>query len=439
MIVVLLVLTVGESTNTSDVTIGNAIDISGPITVYGSSIAINEDLDTQNGSANGDILLKASNNIVLAANKSITTNGGDVIFWSDSDASGTTTSAGGTIALLDASSIITAGGNIILAGGSDDGGTSAGLFGLTASDGIPDGYAIGAYGMTAHGAGNATSGLSLDKAIINAGVGNVILRGQGTGNASNFQIGTGLYGGSITAKDISIDAIGSIQGSSSSSWGLSLEGFSLEGSGDIKLKAKGGRSGSSNSDANQAGVEIRAAMDNSTQHSQVRATGNGTILIKGTGGSGSLSTSNNLQAIGIRIISGQTNPILSESGSITLEGTSGYSGGGPGLLIQSPISSTNGSINLKANRSTEGTINQNGNIEIQSTVTTGGNLTVESLGAVTQTAAITANGLGLKGTGNFTLTNASNNVTTIAGGDNSTRLGSLRFTDATGGLTVGRC
>ncbi|MCG5644531.1 glycine-rich protein, partial [Flavobacteriaceae bacterium LSUCC0859] len=430
-------LTIGKSTNTSDVTIGSAIDISGPITVYGSNIAINEDLDTQNGSANGDISLKASNNIVLAANKSITTDGGDVMFWSDSDASGTTTTAGGTIALLDASSINTAGGNITLAGGSDDGGALAGLSGLTASDGIPDGYAIGAYGMTAHGAVNATAGLTLDKAIINAGTGNVILRGQGTGNATNFQMGTRLYGGSITAKDISIDAIGSIQGSSSSSWGLSLEGFSLQGSGNIKLSGKGGRAGVSNSDSNQAGVEIRAAMDNTTQHAQVRATGNGTILIKGTGGSGSLSTSNNLQATGIRILSGQTNPILSESGSITLEGTSGYSGGGPGILIQSPISSTNGAINLKANPSTEGTLNQNGNIEIQSTVTTGGNLTVESLGAVTQTAAITANGLGLNGTGNFTLTNASNNVTTIAGGDNSTRLGSLRFTDATGGLTVG--
>ncbi|MFM8374354.1 MAG: hypothetical protein ACKOCO_18440, partial [Bacteroidota bacterium] len=56
---------------------------------------------------------------------------------------------------------------------------------------------------------------------------------------------------------------------------------------------------------------------------------------------------------------------------------------------------------------------------------------------IVQSAAITANGLGLHGTGTFTLNNTGNNVATLAGGESSARLGSLSFTDASGGLTIG--
>jgi hypothetical protein len=59
-----------------------------------------------------------------------------------------------------------------------------------------------------------------------------------------------------------------------------------------------------------------------------------------------------------------------------------------------------------------------------------------SSGAVTQTAAIVANGLALHGTGTFTLTNASNNVVTLAGGSSASKLGSLTFVDSDS-LTIG--
>src|SRR5210317_1714234 len=39
--------------------------------------------------------------------------------------------------------------------------------------------------------------------------------------------------------------------------------------------------------------------------------------------------------------------------------------------------------------------------------------------------------------GDVNLNNTSNNISTIAGGDNTTRLKSLSFTDASGGLTIG--
>ena len=81
------------------------------------------------------VLLKASGNITLDASRSVVTNGGDITFWADSDASGT-----GGIQLkngttLDArrtvdrtaslTSTATGGGAITLGGGLDDGGSAS--------------------------------------------------------------------------------------------------------------------------------------------------------------------------------------------------------------------------------------------------------------------------------------------------------------------------
>ena len=68
---------------------------------------------------------------------------------------------------------------------------------------------------------------------------------------------------------------------------------------------------------------------------------------------------------------------------------------------------------------------------------TNNDINLFATGAITQTLPIVANNLGLHGTGTFTLNNTSNNVATLAGGESSTRLGSLSFTDASGGLTIG--
>ncbi|MGI9159307.1 MAG: beta strand repeat-containing protein, partial [Saprospiraceae bacterium] len=64
-------------------------------------------------------------------------------------------------------------------------------------------------------------------------------------------------------------------------------------------------------------------------------------------------------------------------------------------------------------------------------------INLHASGNTTQTAALTANGLGLHGTGNYTLNNTSNKVVTIAGGNSTDKLGSLSFVDASGGLTIG--
>src|SRR6185369_15537648 len=61
-----------------------------------------------------------------------------------------------------------------------------------------------------------------------------------------------------------------------------------------------------------------------------------------------------------------------------------------------------------------------------------GNVTLSSGGAVTQTQAISAQGLELLGTGPYTLTNGGNNVVTLAGSVS----GAVQYTDADA-LTVG--
>jgi hypothetical protein len=75
-------LTIGKSTNTAEVTLGGSTSIAGPINVYAGTINVNANLNTTTGGSSGDILLKASGNIELAASKTITTNGGDVVLWS---------------------------------------------------------------------------------------------------------------------------------------------------------------------------------------------------------------------------------------------------------------------------------------------------------------------------------------------------------------------
>jgi hypothetical protein len=57
--------------------------IAGPINLYGSKVTI--DLSLRSTLANADILLKAKNSVIINANRSITSNNGDITFWSYAD------------------------------------------------------------------------------------------------------------------------------------------------------------------------------------------------------------------------------------------------------------------------------------------------------------------------------------------------------------------
>ena len=103
-------------------------------------------------------------------------------------------------------------------------------------------------------------------------------------------------------------------------------------------------------------------------------------------------------------------------------------------------------IGIYAPTTVKGTIALMGHgVDIREALTAAGNATLENnrivvtaTGEVTQTAdgELTANGLGLLGTGRFTLTNANNNVAVLAAGTADTRVRSLSYVDANG-LTIG--
>ena len=138
------------------------------------------------------LTFKAAGNITLGA--SITTAGGGVIFWADSDISNN-----GNISLLASASIQTNGGVIALAGGADDG-SNLGI----ANDGIPDGFAKGI----------ANPGIStVNSFTISSAAGNIILRGS-----SNIKDGILLSSsttGDILSTSGNIEIIGQVDASAS--------------------------------------------------------------------------------------------------------------------------------------------------------------------------------------------------------------------------------
>jgi len=131
-------LTIGKSTNNQHINHNHlgGITVDGPITMYGSYLEINENLiSIKQGSK---LFLKSNGWVwVNTEGKTVQTNNGDIIFWSDADNS--QLSAGGNndeVGLRAGTILNSQGGKIILAGGLDNG-ANGGL----ASDGIPDNYA----------------------------------------------------------------------------------------------------------------------------------------------------------------------------------------------------------------------------------------------------------------------------------------------------------
>jgi hypothetical protein len=181
-------LNIGKTTNTADVTFATAATISGPINVYGGSIVINDNLNTTAGNANGDVLLKSTADISLAASKSITTSGGDVILWANSDNEATN----GSIALRNGSSVVTgsstvAGGHIWIGGGSN-GTTWNGLA-------VGSGYAVPGTSFTPSNGGGVyqPSGIYLERNSISSFGGNIKIAGDGAASG----VGILTYGNTV--------------------------------------------------------------------------------------------------------------------------------------------------------------------------------------------------------------------------------------------------
>jgi hypothetical protein len=165
-------LIVGKAGNTANITMNNTSAIAGPVTIFGGDINVNGNINTSTGGTAGDVLLKARGSITQAANVSVTTNGGDVIYWANSVGQ----TSNGSIFLRDGSSISTSGGHLWMGGGS----VNTTWNGLTVGDGFAVSGALVQPVCTA-ACGTITAGIFLEAASLSSGGGHIGLRGRSAG------------------------------------------------------------------------------------------------------------------------------------------------------------------------------------------------------------------------------------------------------------------
>jgi hypothetical protein len=237
----------------------------GLINIYGGDINIASDLDTSSAEILGDILVKSTSNISLAAGKSISTVGGDVILWSNSDGG----SANGSVFLRSLSSISTAGGNVWIGGGS----------GTTTWNGlnVGDGYAVAGTNITpSNGGSDYSAGIILERSSILTNGGHFYAKGDG----GNTYAGIITYGVSdILTGQGRINFEGIVSGSIN---GMGI----LFGNHDVSLLSTTTFSSSASENAititgqgkgTRGGIQLNGTLS-------LQSTGTGSINVNGSGG-----------------------------------------------------------------------------------------------------------------------------------------------------------
>lgn len=342
---------------TKGMTINAAFAISGPITMYGGSLAINGALSTS--ASGGHVSLNATGDIIQSA--AITTQGGSAIVWADRDGTG-----GGRIAL--AANITTNGGHIYAGGGT----ASESANSLT----VPTGYSATA---------NASfSGLSVNGCTVNSGGGTIRMRGR-VGVVNGTNAGLIVYNATINSGAGALSLYGQRTGDPDRSGGLYI------------------------------GTEINSAA--ATGNVNITST-SGNIYLEGTNQNIS-DTYSWAHAFAIVEYGGDDVTITSTTGNITLSGDAGnapaYSGESTGLVIQSAdinsltrINTDGGTVTLigkSANANDDigaafRAANAAGNITIGDANT--GNVTLQ-FGSLQTRANSTAGSVSIQSAGNYVL------------------------------------
>ena len=477
-------LTIGKPGNTSNITHNtDDISVNGSISVYGGDITVSANLSsTFSGS---DVLLKASGNIATSASKNITTNNGDIVFWSDSDNNGS-----GNIIIGDSNTFntingntdneLSGGGNIILSGGLDNGDNG----GLT-SDGYPDGYASSSSNF---GLSIGTTNSSNIKFY--SGGGDMFLRGYSSKSTENNQNGIWQYGYFLANS-----GIGSIliDGKSSKHYGVN---FASEANSTNRLELRSHKSSGTAISITGVSESSHGVVFNYNAPKKISATGGGAINIKGTGAgsaygiflqdqdilatSGAITLDGGVKGIfsttrGVRIgskvggdITRSSSPVnliadvynfssldsgfetaVNSSGALSLKPfndsfTSALSYPFTNLDVTNTISgltigttSNTANITIANDIEVAGPISiYGGNITLSNSLTASGTLLLQSSGAVTQAAAVSAINLSLQGSGTFTLNNSNNEVENITAGTSTQTTGNISFTNKDA-LTIG--
>lgn len=368
-------LIIGRSTNAVGITLASAVNIAGPISVTGSSVAVNANLSTT-GAGNG-ISLKATGGITQAASTTTQTNGGDITYWSNSGVDTLTSTAVGGVHLLDnatldsrrtadrnANNISTAtgGGTITLGGGSA---TTTTTLGTT----VPSGYALNLSG-TAAGLVLGTNTLvgHVSGIRILSGGGNIALSGRSTQTFGNITVGLQPYEGLIvnagTNGNLRMRAIAAGAAASAGidfqtyragTTSASVTTLQTAGTGSIEIYGLNTTTGSG----------IQSGVTNANAGLTIAATGSGSITITGISA-----------AAGTADLMLQGTDLLAASGTITLNG--GRSGAvlassGPATTIgfRSGSLVTGSTSNIVTNFDTYSmssgvTLNTTGTVAIQS-------------------------------------------------------------------------
>jgi hypothetical protein len=277
--------TIGKSGNTSTVNIVSPLSSAGPIRVYGSTVKVANNLAVTN---NTELLVKASDDIVVSGGTNATTRttlstvGGDITLWSNSDFSGT-----GAIATSNFTSLLSRGGKITLAGSGASGEASPTGY-ATGSSTYPSGIKLGTSavasntlissdgqditirGKSSLNVGDALGVFQYAGATIDSGNATVKIYGQTsgtTGGLNSHAVELGVGGGTPTlitsskSMDTAIDINGQTSGSSTDAKGVNF--WAGDASNYVKVAATGAAGNvtitGSASTATQPGVSINWA------------------------------------------------------------------------------------------------------------------------------------------------------------------------------------
>jgi len=380
-----------------------------PLTIVAPDITISDDIL---GTSAHRLTFKSGGNIVLSAEKSITTSGGDVIFWAHSGVAGSDTASSGHIALLNGSSVNTGpgAGDIIFGGGT------------SAPDGVPTGFVFGARATSLQPPGSpegGTAAILFDRSNVTAGDGAIRAKAHGTGSGNALQTGFWVNQGVMSAGVIEIEGNGSTVSRPTSTLGqdvgIYVQGATMTASQSLSLTGKAGTIKRTAFDGLQIGVVIASwnnAFNDPDSPSSLTATGSGSISIQGTGGSSASHAGTPTFTWGVQVAPNQI--ISAQDGDISFTGEAGYKGN-VALTIDAPLSTT-GTVSLTGVASTASP--EAGRTEVN-------------------VNRITAGALRLFGPGEFTITNQSNAIGTIAAGSPTDPVRKLSVFDSADGLTIG--
>ncbi len=426
---------IGASTLVNNLLTNNVtIATSGDTTGFGDiTIASN----VVSSSANS-LTLKAHRHINHNSGITVSTAGGAVTYWADSDNNAT-----GNINFLGAATINTGGGSLTLAGGADSGaGTPQGsAVQITTDAGNLNFNTAGGDVLLKASAGSAGTAMAFSGGLsIDAGAGSITMEGvSSTTTQSNGIVFKGVT--TLASSKASGTAISITGNNAANSPAVAFDAIGAPPGLMIVKATGGGNINISNTPNSTIGsslylenVRVLASTGDITINSnsgvEIANVASATTIFGKMTGQVDSSSSNitlNTNFVG-NVTSSYINANLhfDTSGQVTIQ-----------PLITTTATQRTSRITWAPSISglTLGKSGSGGSFEIDSPISINGTISVYSSGTVTQTAALTAPSLALygnNGVGNFTLNNAGNNIGTLA----ASGVGNLSYWDSNA-LTIG--